>query len=711
MIQVAKYTKQFILLSSVIFISNCGGGDNRDNPTTGNTGNLINTSVMETVNNETDLSSPPQGSTLSETAPHLIYPTLWNYEQINLQDALDYVATTTRSTSKIRIAIIDSGRTEHPDIPWARENGQIIDADFSGGIFDPIDSSSAHKHGTHVAGIIGGFNFRGQGRVGICPDCEILSVKVGKTGVFQGGYTDETIAAGIDFAVANQAQVINISIANPGNNCTADSKIKGAIARAITAGITVVAAVGNYGNDDASNITEQFDASNSAPASCPDVISVGASDQSGDIAIRYSNKGSAVIGTDNQPQLDINGRALSTMTLIAPGGGAEDTNGLYGMGVDCPDDSVFDARNNNVPTSSIGIFSTHYVDYPQTACYRYLSGTSMATPHVAGVVGLMLSVQPGLSPKQIKDILMQTTTDVSDKPHCGAEAGYCGSGLLNAYDAVLLASDTEPTTPPTPASNGPCAFAPKDTTCSIDAIAYNMVDANDFTEEVVFAYGKRWKFNADGDVLEAAIDLKDIHQYGANTTIGPCSGLFNNQDCTIDSATILHHHVLGYVESVTAGSSGWNFDQNGNQWPASNFSLDSIDRYAAGPCSEAMDECFFDTRTLTDARSEWGGYAESITANGRYYLYDFDGNFLASDLLTNVKRYGTNGFSIGGSSAGPCTYAPAGELCHFDAREFKRVDGKLIEVIIAYGRYWEFEDQNDIPLVAGSLIENIARFR
>lgn len=276
---------------------------------------------------------------------------------------------------------------------------------------------------------------------------------------------------------------------------------------------------------------------------------------------------------------------------------------------------------------------------------------------------------------------------------------------------------------------GPCAYAPAGEACKIDALAYDTAGTRDSTLEVVMAYGRSWKYDMAGRLVQPATDLKSVTRYGGGAVVGPtppgpCSNLAPTQRCQIDSLVLLRHDQWGYVESISAYGRGWNFDESGTQWTGggSNFDLTSVSRYGGGavfgpstpgPCSykPAGEACKFDTRVFVDARTEWGDYFESITAYGRYFIFNSAGTLIETNTLTSVARY-RDGAVFGPSNPGPCSYKPAGTVCKFDAIDFKRVNGALVEVILAYGRYWEFVDGSSTP-VAGTGVElkDVARFR
>ncbi len=651
------------------------------------------------------------------------YPNLWNYQQIDLVNAVANSNATpypSEPNKKIRIAIVDNGFSQHPDINWAKDASNKVLALTTDDDKNNVEVLN-FKHSLHVAGIIGGINYKNLGRIGVCPQCEILSVKFAPPAGATAEQQDAHMAKGIRLAVDNGAKAINISIAGGGStsyvdgwSCEDTPLTKSAVEYASSRNVAIVAAAGNYGGDDASAGLVKRNVKNISPASCPGVISVGASDQTGSIAKRYSNHGGKQLAFGGSEI----GASLS-LTLIAPGGDATDTDGLYGKGLagvfgvntETCDSGDLIGISGKESTSSVQILSAWGSGTTAggnlKSCYRYLSGTSMSAPHVTGVIGLMLSVQPNLTPKDIRGILRSSARNIDSTPACASGgAGYCGSGLLDANAAVKKAKLTVPTQTP---GTGPCSYNTTGNACKLDVMAYD-TDLTNAKEETVFAYGKMWKYNAAGQALQSAVDLRSIARYAS----GPCAKAPANQDCTIDTLTILNHPQYGYIEGITAYGAYWNFDKNGVEIPwGKSADLKTVARYGDGgpvfggsaprPCGASGSlPCKFDTRELIDARDTWGDIFEGITAYGNYYIFRWDGTFIGSNSLMSVTRY----------IDGPCKYKPAGGYCTFDTSEKKRLDGKIIEVITAYGRYWEFEDGIDTPRPGSDvLLKDMARFK
>lgn len=592
-----------------------------------------------------------------------LYAQQWHYPMITLPDAWDI----TTGSSAIPIAILDSGRSVHPELS-GRWSPLEYNAPAPG---QPATDNGTWPHGTHVAAIAGGAAYNGTGGAGICFDCTLMNVKIGDTTT---GVTMARVVASIDWATDNGARVINMSFESAAA-CTQASfpALRTAINRARDHGVNLVAAAGNGTRNGTGNIPVNVD--NVTPASCPGVISVAATDRNGNLAL-YSNRG---------PNIGV----------TAPGGGGDFTwrlnpstnqwgvdpaSTVYGNTVGTP---VCGGTFNAYTLGAVSAWTTSPANIGGH-CYRYLSGTSMAAPHVAGTIGLMLSANPRLFPEQVTSLIRDTAGVI---PGCGTN---CGPGMLSAYDAVKNATSL---------STGPCSApgASSAKYCQIDSIGQYVNSAGTLVESV-YAYGYRWQFNAAGTQIGTTRKLTTLSHYRD----GPCVYAPAGQNCVIDSATVLDYPGFGYLESVTAYGRYWNFDQNGTALAGSGSLLTTAPRYLNGPCAYAGGApCRFDTRNLIDS-PEWGGLFESITAYGRYWIFDAGGNLIETNTLLNSPRY----------ASGPCAYRPAGTTCTFGSRELRRAPGGgHIETITAYGRYFEWGSNGNPTANHGQLLTNFARLQ
>ncbi|WP_295910618.1 S8 family serine peptidase [uncultured Xanthomonas sp.] len=570
---------------------------------------------------------------------------------------------------KIRVAVVDTGYSEHPDINWAKDGAGLATYWDATEALDGNGEDSRYigsgAHGTHVMGIVAARTRNGEGVAGVCPQCEVLSIKT--------SLTDASIADGIQVAVQSGARVINLSFAQANVSCSSSGNYKltrAAIAGAVAAGVPVVAAAGNHNTPDIKYDNEgvpesRVDVANVSPASCPGVISVGAS-----------------LGTPQEPNVEApysNGGA--SLTLTAPGGGATREDGVFGAGEGaCP--ILNNVGNKGVSTSRVGVMSawaegtgTQWVH-----CYRFLSGTSMATPHVSGVIGLMLSANPSLSPAQITSILQASAGPMV------CPSGGCGAGLLNAEAAVSAARSVAGQQ----MSAGACRYNVPGKSGQAKCTLDSMDVAPDGTETVT-AYGHVWKFDAQGLPVTLPVPLSSSSVYAGSN--GPCTTQFvtRKRPCKFDTRAEVNYPGVGYLESITAYGRYWNFDANGQPFGPQGGELKDVPRYAAGPC-QGKNPCVFDTRSLV-VFPEWGGLVESVNAYGQYWMWDANGNLLASGPLQGVARYQQI-----------CNYGPAGTPCKFDTRELK---SNRHEVITAYGRYFEF---NGETLIQNTALTDMARF-
>ena len=332
----------------------------------------------------------------------------------------------------VNVAVIDTGYRPHADL-----SGQILQGyDFisttsianDGGGRDtdasdpgdwtpagscgagiPAADQSSSWHGTHVSGTIAAKANNGLGIAGIAYNARIVPARVlGRCGGYTSDIADAMVWAsggtvtGVP-ANANKARVLNLSLGGSG---ACDTTTQNAINSARSRGAVVVVAAGNSNTN----------AINSSPANCSGVITVAATNRSGGKA-SYSNYGTNV-------------------TIAAPGG----DNGA----------GILSTLNSGTTT-------------PAADNYAWYMGTSMATPHVAGVVALMLSANPNLTPDDVAAKLKSTARAFP------AACSGCGAGIVNAAAAVNAALASTTTTTPTPTTTvtwttcasegGTCSFS------------------------------------------------------------------------------------------------------------------------------------------------------------------------------------------------------------------------------------------------------------
>ena len=319
----------------------------------------------------------------------------WGPQQVNAP-----AAWATSNGAGQTIAVVDSGvDLDHPDLrdkiaggvtflecatqPAGCGNGDWQSrGDLAGGP-DP--------HGTHVAGIAAATTDNGVGIAGTAPAARILAVKA--LG-FDGG-TFEDIAAGIRWAADNGADVINMSIgALPGVQALTFTGVMGevrdAVAYARGRGVVVVAAAGN-----------EFGSICATPAFEDGALCVTATDRAERRAV-YSNFGV-------KPGLDV---------VAGPGGA-----------------SILSCREDVISTVAIGAGAVpgSCETSEGTPGYDFYAGTSMASPHVAGVAALLTG--QGRTADQVVSVLKSTART----PVAGTRGTYTpvfGYGIVDAAAAV-----------------------------------------------------------------------------------------------------------------------------------------------------------------------------------------------------------------------------------------------------------------------------------
>jgi hypothetical protein len=226
--------------------------------------------------------------------------------------------------------------------------------------------------------------------------------------------------------------------------------------------------------------------------------------------------------------------------------------------------------------------------------------------------------------------------------------------------------------------------------------------------ESIIADSRYWQFDADNGSQPLpgnGSDLTTVPRYATNG--GPCEGKVPGECVIFDTRTIGDLNGRR-TESITAYGRYWNFDIDNNYapWPSNGSDLTSVPRYANGPCQgQTPGNCKFKARTFfMDSNLH---RIEYITAYGRYWQFDADngsqplpGN--GSDLTT-VPRYATTG--------GPCVGKTPG-TCKFDTLAVIVVNFHRTESITAYGRYWNFDmDNNYAPWPSnGSDLNSVNRY-
>ncbi|MCM3666849.1 S8 family serine peptidase [Mesobacillus subterraneus] len=302
----------------------------------------------------------------------------------------------------VTVAVIDSGiDATHQDLKYGEkviQNVKFVVGDLFGNeplyLENQLNTDTSSGHGTHVAGTIAGSGTASDGLYkGVAPEAKLVGLGVGE------GINILWSLEAFDYAIKNQEKygidVISNSWGSTGEY-SPDHPINVASKKAHDSGMTVVFAAGNEGPED--NTLNPYSAA-------PWVISVAA-------------------GTKDKQLADFSSRGVAGDEYLHPD--------ITAPGVDI----VATRSSTGLVMNVLGtVTDATYIDPLHLPFYTTSSGTSMATPHISGVIALMKEANPSLTPDMALDLMVQTADQMA-----GYQLHEAGAGYVNAYKAVEAAA-------------------------------------------------------------------------------------------------------------------------------------------------------------------------------------------------------------------------------------------------------------------------------
>jgi subtilisin family serine protease len=400
-------------------------------------------------------------------------PLQWDMRQIKAPEA----HAITGGSPDVVVGDIDTGLDyTHPDLAQNVDFSRSVSC--VGGVpnQDPAAWKDDHGHGTHTAGTIAAA-YNGMGMTGVAPNVKVAGIKAGNSdGYF---YPEAVVCAfvwagthGID--VTNNSYYVDPYLYNCRNDATQRAvwtAVQRAVRFAMSKGVTVVAAEGNE-DDDLSHPSIDRTSPNNVPE--PETRAV----TNACVTLPVEIPGVVGVTADgHNPQQDDSGRVnylksfyssygVSTADVVAPGG-----DSIFGVNAEAPNGRVLSTWPPDVASNCARRVTAPTGDpNAPLALYCYAQGTSMASPHVAGVAALIISrfgkvggpngklppgrvaamisqtADPQVCPTALPDGYAEVAMDVGgagQPPECQGGSGHTswyGDGQVNALRAVTHAA-------------------------------------------------------------------------------------------------------------------------------------------------------------------------------------------------------------------------------------------------------------------------------
>ena len=336
----------------------------------------------------------------------------WNVTKVNADDVWNMGYT----GQDVVVAVLDTGvNYNHTDIAANMWDGGSEYPnhgwDFVNEDNDPMDD---HSHGTHCAGTVSSYGTNGK-QCGIAKDAKIMALKVLNNA---GAGYDSWILDAIQFAVDHGADVLSLSLGGGGGSF---AYFRNAFEDVLAAGVVASVSAGNEG-DDLGNFPVPYNIG--APGNCPPPW------QNPDQTLTGGLSAVVTVGATTSDD------ERSYFSSIGPCTWAEGSYiGSYSDYPYTPNDPVnIGLIKPDIVAPGSDIVS---LAYNNNTGYYTFSGTSMSTPCVAGIMALMLSANPNLTPAEIDEILETTAVNIQGQT---SKNNYTGAGRVDALAAINASS-------------------------------------------------------------------------------------------------------------------------------------------------------------------------------------------------------------------------------------------------------------------------------
>ena len=312
------------------------------------------------------------------------------------------------------VAVLDSGTNpDHYDLKdhlwcgYADTDGDGKKDDTINGwnfVANNADIADDYGHGTHCAGIVCGDGTVGN-VTGVAPDATLMTVKIVNRA---GGGTPAQMMSGVEFAIENGADVLSMSLGfkRLQINDTDVMLLRRTFENALLLGVPVCAATGNDGDSYGAPDNVDYPAACPPPYLHPDQM-VNAGGLTSVICVGAVNANDEYVASSSKGPVTWQGTGYDDYLYDS------EHIGLIRPDIVAPGDLVYSLK------------------YDENNKYKYMSGTSQATPCVAGVIALMLEKNPALTPAEICETIESTAKKLTE-----TKSNMTGSGRIDALAAV-----------------------------------------------------------------------------------------------------------------------------------------------------------------------------------------------------------------------------------------------------------------------------------